>query len=198
MSMKKVLFLTILFAIVLFGYGQDNAYLTPNQFMDRLATTNQYGMLVLGGWGISNLVGGGILSTQQFGTSKYFWQMNAAWNTVNITIAAIGYFGSGKDWSTTSELLSIVDNYQKAYLFNAGLDVGYVMTGFYLRELSNRKPLHADRLKGYGNAMILQGSFLFIFDLAMYGINHQMVKIDINPWIDSLNTMTGLSVKYTF
>jgi hypothetical protein len=197
MIMKKALILTILVYFVLLGFGQSNDHFSPQQFIDRLSTTNRYGMLVLGGWGITNLVGGGLLSTQQTGTSKYFWQMNAAWNSVNLTIAAVGYFGSGKDWSTTSELLSIIDNYQKAYLFNAGLDVGYVMTGFYLKELSNRKPLHADRLKGYGNAMILQGTFLFVFDLVMYGINRNQVKIDINPLIDSLNAMAGLSVHYT-
>jgi len=46
--------------------------------------------------------------------------------------------------------------------------------------------------------MILQGTFLFVFDLVMYGINRNQVKIDINPWIDSLNAMAGLSLVYTF
>ena len=51
-------------------------------------------------------------------------------------------------------------------LFNAGLDVGYMATGAYLWERGIRKDSRG--LKGYGQSLILQGGFLFTFDLIMY------------------------------
>lgn len=195
--MKRAILITAILFLTLMAYSQSQIS-QPHEFMNKLSSINKNGMLVLGSWGLANLAAGGILSFTQNGTSKYFWQMNMAWNTVNVAIAAFGYWGATNDWSSTSEIIKAIDSPQKAYLFNAGLDVGYMMTGFYLKELANRKPAHANRLTGYGNSIILQGAFLFAFDLAMYGINQHYIKLNVNPWFDSLNSISGLTLSYSF
>ncbi len=197
--MKNKIFLAIILLSSVYSlYALDNSTHDPNQMMSELSRTNQYGMMVLGTWGVSNLIAGSILSFGEPSPKKYFWQMNAAWNTVNITIAAIGYFGAEKDWSTISEFINITESYKRAFLFNAGLDVGYIMTGFYLKELANRYTNHSMRLTGYGNSLILQGGFLFVFDIVKYAIHHNYFKINISPWLDTLTLANGFTLTYTF
>ena len=62
------------------------------------------------------------------------------------------------------------------FLINAGLDVAYMGTGFLLRHLSTRNYKRPELLLGYGNSVILQGGFLFLFDGVMYLIqkNHKL------------------------
>ena len=55
---------------------------------------------------------------------------------------------------------------QMAFGFNTGLDVGWVMMGFWLLERGERRD-NAREL-GLGRSMILQGSALFLFDLVMW------------------------------
>jgi hypothetical protein len=196
---NKLLLLFILLSSAYSLYALSNTGHEPYKMMNELTRTNQNGMMVLGAWGVSNLIAGSILSYgREPSRQKYFWQMNAAWNTVNITIAAIGYFGAEKDWSTISEFINITENYKRAFLFNAGLDVGYIMTGFYLKELANRYTDQSMRLSGYGNAIILQGAFLMVFDITKYFIHQNYYKVNIAPWLDTLTMANGLSITYTF
>jgi hypothetical protein len=62
---------------------------------------------------------------------------------------------------------------EKTLLFNAGLDVGYIMTGLYLTELSRRAGEQQERLEGYGWSLVLQGGFLLGFDLILYLVQRQ-------------------------
>ncbi|MEO0626280.1 MAG: hypothetical protein AAFY91_04785, partial [Bacteroidota bacterium] len=66
--------------------------------------------------------------------------------------------------------LSKHQSFQKILLFNAGLDVGYIVGGFYLQERARRPDVNSDRLRGFGKAIVLQGSFLMAFDLINYFI----------------------------
>ena len=128
-------------------------------------------MYVLGGWAALNITGGLILRGRTTGEARRFHEMNALWNTVNLAIAGAGYYSavtadpSGWDLATS---LGKQHGFEKVLLFNAGLDVGYVMGGLYLRERANRPDADRDQLRGYGNAVILQGGFLFAFDLVNY------------------------------
>ena len=56
-------------------------------------------------------------------------------------------------------------------LLNAGLDVAYIMTGLYMKERAKNVEKRKAMLKGYGNSIMLQGGFLFLFDVALYFIN---------------------------
>ncbi|MGB3798776.1 MAG: hypothetical protein WA952_03115 [Lewinella sp.] len=130
-------------------------------------------MLVLGGWAIGNIGLGMALRGGADGTTRRFHEMNAIWNVVNLGIAGVGYLSLGDPAGTAWEGLQENVGFGKILLFNAGLDVGYVLGGLYLMERSRRPDADADRLKGYGRSIILQGGFLFLFDLANYVIAQQ-------------------------
>jgi hypothetical protein len=141
-------------------------------YSESLRTTNT-GMYVLGGWAITNIATGGYGWSRFDGDTKYFHQMNLFWNTVNLSIAGYAlYSNSILDISALGqdEIMKKHLNTEKILLINAGLDLGYIGTGFLLRHLAGKSKKNSDLLKGYGNSIILQGSFLFVFDLVLYGI----------------------------
>ena len=166
-----ILMLTALFGLAsLQGQGIDPELLAYNQVsLDHQRTA----MLTLGGWAVLNIGSGLALRGSASGSTKHFHEMNALWNTVNLAIAGFGYYSavtadpSGWDLATS---LSKHQNFQKVLLFNAGLDVGYVFAGLYLTERAKRPDVDADRMKGFGNSIMLQGGFLFAFDVVNYFI----------------------------
>jgi hypothetical protein len=135
-------------------------------------------MFVLGGWAITNIAAGAILSNQRSGSDKYFHQMNAYWNVVNLGIAGLGYLSAARE---QAELLGVYASsdahfgFQRVLLLNAGLDIGYILGGLYLTERSRRfvleDPDKEARLKGFGQSIMLQGGFLFLFDVANHFIS---------------------------
>jgi hypothetical protein len=133
---------------------------------------NLTGMKILGGWALANMAIGSVSYFKTSGKSKYFHQMNVYWNIVNLGLATAGYFGAKADLNQQLSLAkSVKDQHQieKILLLNAGLDIGYIATGFFLKERGENKS--SDRLKGYGNSLLLQGAFLLIFDAGMYAIH---------------------------
>jgi hypothetical protein len=150
------------------------------------------GMTVLGGWAIGNLAASGFMMTRTRGVDYHFHEMNVFWNVVNLGIAGGAYYGAN---STDVSAMSLLETFesQKDFgsilLLNAGLDVAYVMSGVYLRERSKHISNHQNRLKGYGNSLILQGSFLLGFDLILYGLNER----SINNWLDVNNLALNFS-----
>jgi len=129
-------------------------------------------MIVLGSWAVGNIATGSILQARATGETKYFHQMNAGWNLVNLGIATAGYLTLVRtDLAnlTIDQSLSDYYKFQKLLLFNAGLDLAYVTGGFYLMERSKRASINnPERLAGFGKSIILQGGFLFAFDLVTY------------------------------
>lgn len=139
---------------------------------------NNVGMVVLGSWALANLSVGAVGWSRNTGQRAYFHQMNFFWNTVNLSIAGFALYSNlTAEYALLSgeELLEMQGRTQRLYLINGALDVGYVATGFLLRYLSTKYPKNELRLRAYGNSVILQGSFLFVFDLVMYGLqrNHR-------------------------
>lgn len=167
-----------------------------NLNQERLDLTKN-GMIVLGSWAAINLISSPILAHKSSGSAKYFHQMNGGWNLINIALAGVGYYQATQlglsDLSLVSSLIE-QQKIEKLLLFNAGLDVAYVATGLYLIEKSKTNTNHPDRLQGFGQSLILQGAWLFAFDLGFYLLQHHhgsklMDKIEglsINP--------TGLSL----
>lgn len=159
---------------------------------------NSHGMLVLGSWAVTNIIAGSIGVTQSGGQTKYFHQMNAAWNGVNLAIAGFGYYGLQNQATDLGlgETISKFQNFENILLFNAGLDIGYMAIGATLWERGIRK--ESNRLVGYGKSMILQGGFLFTFDTVLYFLS----RSKSNALIDTLNhiqfTGTSLSVHIPF
>lgn len=177
---QSILTLGFLIFGVLLVAGQD---LESISFYTKSNQANTTGMYVLGGWAVANIVGGAVGWANSSGSSKYFHQMNLFWNTVNLGIAGFALFNSFSAdilMLSPEEMLLKHTKTENLYLINAGLDVLYVGTGFLLKQLSINNLKKQDILRGYGNSIILQGGFLMIFDLIMWGIQR-------NQRLDFLN-----------
>ena len=190
-----LLFIQILFCSIL--PAQPTEPDLPKINEERISM-NSNGMLVLGGWAVTNLLTGAIGMAQSGGQTKYFHQMNVAWNSVNLAIAGFGYYGIRNQTIDLGLANTITEfhNFEKILLFNAGLDIGYMAIGATLWERGIRK--ENNRLIGYGKSMILQGGFLFTFDAVLYLLS----RSKSSALIDTLNhiqfTGTSLSVNIPF
>jgi hypothetical protein len=165
----RLIFL-MLFLIVswyVFGQNYELTDLSLRHFEDQ-----KKGMIILGSWGLGNAVIGGIgLSKSDNPETRAFHQMNLGWGLVNTAIAGFGYYSAmhGQlDPNQPMELLLDNQKLKSILLLNTGLDVAYIASGFYLMERSKRSTDDAARLKGFGKSLIMQGAFLFAFDLGMY------------------------------
>ena len=136
---------------------------------------NRKGMIVLGSWAAGNIIVSGWQYTQTEGQTRYFHQMNVFWNVVNAGIAGLGYYQSihGATDLSLIESMNEQNSIEKILLFNAGLDVAYIATGFFLRERAKVKTDKFDQFTGYGNSLLLQGGFLLVFDIVMHQLHLQ-------------------------
>ncbi len=137
-------------------------------------------MMVLGSWAAFNIATGTYGFYNRGGDRKYFYQMNAAWNLVNLGIAGFGFYSAlNADMTLTgTEALQSLQKFDRILLINAGLDLLYIGTGAWLWNRGHRK--NSDRLLGYGKSVVLQGSFLLLFDLALYFIHHPNTRLVLN------------------
>jgi len=181
--MKRIFFVLIALSVVLTGLPADDmgapdpsAGGSEWEPIDaRRNRVNTVAMIALGSWAVVNIGTGTVLSLTTEGTAGYFHEMNAIWNGVNLGIAGLGLAGSLRAAPSPDLFASIDAQYglEKTLLFNAGLDVGYIMTGLYLTELSRRAGEQQERLEGYGWSLVLQGGFLLGFDLILYLVQRQ-------------------------
>lgn len=171
--------------------GYDDFYLQSLRLQNR-------GMLVLGTWAVANMATGAYGWKNTTGEWSRFHQMNLFWNVVNGSIAGIALYSNlNTDLSLLSgeEMMGKHLQTEKILLINAGLDVLYMGGGLLMRHMSTRSDKYADLLKGYGNSVIMQGAFLFVFDLVLYAVlsNHRtdflpQLQFTISP------VMTGFTL----
>lgn len=153
-------------------------------FSEASLAANNAGMYVLGGWALANMAASAYGWVAFEGEKKYFSQMNLFWNVVNLSIAGFALYSNySTDVSLMSEgeLLARHLKTERLFLINSGLDVGYMGAGLLMRHLSSNSEKRGDLLKGYGNAVILQGGFLLVFDMVMYFIFHDIRPGNIEP-----------------
>lgn len=169
-------------------------------FNQKRIDTDKKLMLTLGGWSLANAAVSSIGWAITTGEAKQFHQMNTIWSGFNLALAIPGYLKARKDKASDynfSQTIAHQNQTEKIFLFNAGLDLAYVTGGFYLRSLANTNFTNEQRLRGYGNSVILQGSFLFLFDLTAYLIHAQHRKNKLNPIIDKIELSdSGIGLKY--
>ncbi len=190
--MKLFLLISTLLSLSVIAYAQVGDLTDFNQ--QRL-NRQKTGMLVLGGWAVANIAGGLVLQNNTDGSDKYFHLMNAGWNGVNLAIAGLGYYGAMNSDPSSLDLMGTIQEqykFQKILLFNAGLDIGYMAGGLYLMERSKNTVNNPERLKGFGRSIILQGGFLFAFDLVNYFI-HASHNEALSPLLSSFY-FTGSNV----
>jgi hypothetical protein len=165
--MKLILFLVFFSTIILSAQPLQN-------FNKERAQIDKHLMIGLGSWATSNFVVSGIgWATVPKSEAYYFHQMIVLWNSVNIALAVPGYLKAKNDVRTLtlSETNKAQRKTQNIFLINTGLDVVYISSGFLLRNSAQSNLSNKDRFNGFGNALFLQGGFLFIFDLTAYAIH---------------------------
>jgi hypothetical protein len=172
---------------------------------DRLLHTER-SMWVLTTWATANVAIGAIgMRRSNTPEQRAFQQMNLGWGLINLGLAGSGLWNathsdpSGLDWwSSQQELLKT----QQIFLFNTGLDVGYVAAGFWMQERAKTATRHADRWRGFGRSIVLQGAFLFVFDLGAY-LYHRPLGQELREFlpVQSLQigmTSEGFGLRYRF
>lgn len=168
----------------------------PKFYYQQSLAIQKTGMIVLSSWAGLNILTGIAGNFRFKNESKYFFQMNAAWNVVNLGIAAFGLAGvaSAVLAVDSTYMLSEMQNFDRILLINAGLDILYIATGsFLLRKGLNEK---RSRFIGYGRSVILQGGFLFLFDLILY-FTHRPYTKALFQITEKINiTTTGLSIAF--
>ena len=174
--MKIFLFLSLLF--LSFSTTIFSKNLTLSNFNQERLDLNRKGLTVLGSWAGANLITNGILLANASGSDKYFYQMNVYWNVVNGALAGLGVLQAKKTQADLSPFQTLEEqsSTEKTFLVNTGLDVAYLMTGVYLLEKSKNSTDSQEKLKGYGQSVILQGGFLLLFDGIMYGVHRSHLK----------------------
>ncbi|MGB0984157.1 MAG: DUF6992 family protein [Saprospiraceae bacterium] len=173
------------------GYSQSNL-LTFNQERVELS---QQSMYVLGGWAVGNIVLSGAMMSQTEGSSYHFHQMNLTWNSVNLAIAGLGYWGVSREKIGDFDLNETIKKQykiQQVLLFNAGLDIAYMVGGAYLLERAKNDIENKARWTGFGQSLILQGGFLLVFDLIQYGIHAHKNK-ELKGFLEKNNVSIGLN-----
>ncbi|GAB3947071.1 hypothetical protein GCM10028805_18660 [Spirosoma harenae] len=161
----------------LFGSAATAQRITPaptlREFSEQRIRHQKTLGLTLGSYALANIAIGAIGASQTVGETKSFHKMNMYWNLVNLGIAGAGFLSSLKqnaDQETLSDAVRKQETMKQILLLNVGLDVAYVIGGGYLRERADNHPDKADQLRGYGKSIMLQGGFLFAFDLVNYFI----------------------------
>ncbi|MBK9645993.1 MAG: hypothetical protein IPO67_12715 [Deltaproteobacteria bacterium] len=129
-------------------------------------------MGTLGSWAAVNLVAGtaGAFALDD-PRARAFAQGSAAWNVVNAGLAVGGLRSANRRAGVAPSWPSLAlegERSRGVFLLNAGLDVGYMAAGLWLRERGAR--VESPQLQGYGDALLVQGGFLFAFDLTMVAV----------------------------
>ncbi len=197
--MKRIYLLLLFQSTTLFALAQQSTDLTS--FNQNRLQRQKNAMLVLGTWAIGNIAVGSIMAGRSEGVNKNFHLMNAGWNIINLGLAGAGYYTAIKTDPAALDMYGSLQAHhgiQKTLLFNAGLDVGYMAGGFYLMERSKNADKNADRLKGFGQSIVLQGAFLFVFDLTVYFLNakHNSVFQDLLSQVQFSGDRIGLHLQF--
>ncbi|MEO1023358.1 MAG: hypothetical protein AAFW89_12515 [Bacteroidota bacterium] len=176
MNIRYTLFLLAIPTVfVIFSVITPKALHAQNSFFEADLSTKkskevqQSGMIVLGTWATLNILTGAFGSQLTSSNTRYFHQMNAGWGAINLGIAGFSYYSLMSFDPTTltlQEAITKTSNLDKLLLLNMGLDLGYIGLGAFLWERGIRK--NSYRLQGFGQSIILQGAFLFFFDIGFY------------------------------
>ncbi len=187
-NQTKLLFLALLSIPISQLIAQENISDSLMSFHQSRMAINETAMLVLGSWAAGNILVGTYGNFKASGEAKYFHQFNAMWNLVNLGIATFGYLNAVNSDPTSMTNLEILNDYnslQSFLLLNAGLDFAYIATGFYLKERSKNSSI-SERMRGYGNSLLLQGGFLLLFDVSLYFIHQSNADINLYPHLESM------------
>jgi len=194
---SKVLFMKSfrLLTFVLCSLGLSNTAILQTQDTWNLKQQklNKAGMYSLLSWSGVN-IGTGIIGNYTLtGERKYFHQMNAMWNVVNLGLATSGLIQERKRdlHAPDSVWMNSNKRFQRIFAINTALDFVYMGTGAVLAQRDS------ERMKGYGKSLIVQGAFLAVFDGIMWYKHKKQFKRNNNNLTTKIG-LSGMQIVYCF
>jgi len=158
-------------------------------------------MVTLGSWATTNLAVGAVgWATTPKGEAHYFHQMNFFWNTVNLGLAVPGYIKAKRENPQIGfgETLRAQNRTETIFLINSGLDIGYMSAGFLLRSEARLNPERRDQWTGFGNSLIMQGGFLFLFDIVAYALHKRHFNKKLDGFLDQIElSQSGVGLRWS-
>jgi hypothetical protein len=135
--------------------------------------TQRVGMTVLGSWAVANLAVGAVgYAVAKDERTRWVFLGSLLWNTVNLGLALFSLISEWKADPASFDAktsLSASERNEKIFWVNAGLDVAYLAGSAFLWQ---RGASTADeRMVGLGQALLIQGAFLLVFDTVMAVLN---------------------------
>ncbi|NWJ97653.1 MAG: hypothetical protein HXX20_17840 [Chloroflexi bacterium] len=129
-------------------------------------------LFILLGWGLgSTLAGLGALFTKKK-SWRHFWLQCLSWGAIDALIALFGlrmqteklkdYTPSAPNAPLPETVKQDITRYHQVLFVNVFLDFGYILSG----EIIRHKGKTSER-RGMGYGFIVQGLFLFIYDLLL-------------------------------
>ncbi|WP_107040295.1 DUF6992 family protein [Brumimicrobium mesophilum] len=185
-----------------FGFHGQSQIKTNLAFNKERQQINKSGMVALSSWAAANIAIGSIGWATAQAEAKYFHQMNAFWNIVNLGISVPGLFQSKKDEEkkiSNGKLIQKQYSTEQIYLINEALNVVYIGSGILLSNVADQYPKNEQRFQGYGKSMIFQGSFLLVFDLIQF-LRHRNHRLNSSTlFFDQVSlSNNGFGFKYSF
>jgi len=171
-----------------------------NAERDRLSRSATW---VLGSWAGANLGAGALIMSQNDRGSEahYFGSMTLGWSAINLAIAVPGLLSLRKGRQSPLDIpgtLKAQRRTETIYLLNTGLDLGYMGLGLWMQERGLRTVGEdGARLRGFGNAIIIQGAFLFAYDLVAY-VAHSLHWSRKRDGLYKQLQFNGTSLSYRF
>ncbi len=166
-----------------------------NRFRRAHRRTQLVGMGVLTGWAVANIASGVAGAVLVENDTRYIHEMNALWNSVNLTLGIIGLVSNGRRGpkaDTIAEARRVNRKTRRTYAINGGVDV---LTWWLSDRYEQR------RFEGWGKSVVIQGAWLFAFDLAMV-LAHERVQARTLPPVHVAplagNGRFGLALTGTF
>jgi hypothetical protein len=181
--MHKISLFTLSLLMFVFSFSQQKEVDVFNTERQRIGKNS---LKILAAYSVANILYGSIASSQTKGSNKYFHQMNAIWNGATLGIISVGYLTAKKETAlTVYQALKKQHNTETLFLFNSALDLAYIAGGAWLSEKSKTTANKPERLKGYGQSVMIQGAFLLLFDGIQYAIHNRHGK-KLNAFADRL------------
>lgn len=174
-----------------------------HDFNARRVQLSQRATWVLGSWATANLGAGALVRSgaERGSEAWYFGNMTMGWSAINLGIAVPGLLALRKEARTPLDIPGTFKAQRRTealYLINTGLDLGYMGLGLWMQERGLRTTGEdGARLRGFGNAIIVQGAFLFAYDLVAY-VAHSLHWTRKRDGLYRQLQFNGTSLSYRF
>jgi hypothetical protein len=192
--MRRLLCLLPTLLLALTSLAQAPLDTARTSFNARRTSLDHRAMNVLGSWALTSVAAGTALTLAGEGQTKSFGQMTLGWGAVNLGIVAATRLSKGRplptDRAGTVRAQLATEN---IYLLNTGLDVAYLAGGCWLLEHAKTRSSSSNyqQNKGFGEALLVQGGFLLLFDGLLYRAHHRHGNKGLYPLLSRVQAVPG-------